>query len=116
MNGKNAASQELRITIGLKGKEITTDPPGAPHVASGGTLSWECPLGPWVVVFDERQSAHGPFDDNDRHRRHRDGKSAKVRRHKGQAATYKYSVAFYDEGSGDVHLADPEVVVDPDPE
>lgn len=116
MNRPNAASQDLRIKIGLDGKHITLDPKGVPHVASQGTLTWECPLGPWAVVFDERQSAHGPFADDDRERRHGDGKSAKVRQHKGSPATYKYSVAFYDKASGDVYVVDPEVVVDPDPE
>jgi hypothetical protein len=116
MNGKNAAHRDLTIKIGLNGKNITTDPSGAPHVASGGTLTWECPLGPWAVVFDGRQSPDGPFEDNDRERRHGDGKSAKVRKHTGHPETYKYTVAFYDDASGDVYVADPEVVVDPDPE
>lgn len=116
MDGTNAAPRELRIRIGLDGQNITTDPPGVPRVASGGRLTWECPLGPWAVVFDEKQSAQGPFADGDRQRRHGDGKSADIRKHTGRPEKYKYAVAFYDETSGDVHVADPEVIIDPEPE
>ncbi|MEJ2678169.1 MAG: hypothetical protein P8174_03730 [Gemmatimonadota bacterium] len=113
MNGKTAAPKDVRIEIQLQGQKITTTP-DRPHVRKGDTVVWVCDH-PWAVAFDGRGSVRGPFADNDPDRRHNEEKDSHIRGNQGkEAVSYKYAVAVC--AGNDVYVADPEVIVDPDPE
>lgn len=107
------APADLTIEIGPHPftEEAIVDHPVA-HVEGGGTLDWHCDYGPWVVLFEPRDS--GPFADGDRGRRPGDGKSRDLRDHSSRPGLhFKYTVAFYHEEQGKVYVADPEIIVDP---
>ncbi len=107
------------IAIEVTGDTLKVTPPKL-EAGNEDEIEWECDE-PWALVFEPppdnvrgKPFNDGPFQDNKRVRKNGQGKpnKGKVKAHKGKdRVRYKYTVACYT--GGEVHIADPEVIIDP---